>query len=195
MIFGPSLAPAVAYLPTSNQKRENLQWAVRTDGKSGYLFCSNILYRRHRQDFKNVRFTVKLKDETLRIPRQRITVSDKAYFLWPFNQSLGKTLLKYATVQPVCSMKEGNETTYFFFEDDGIAGEYFLSAEGIDKVETVHAACKKEKNGWFINALRPGKDCVVTLNCTDGSIGSSGDTYGRRIRSGSGKERTTEKTM
>ena len=168
--FGPSLAPAVAYLPTSNQKRENLQWAVRTDGKSGYLFCSNILYRRHRQDFKNVRFTVKLKDETLRIPRQRITVSDKAYFLWPFNQSLGKTLLKYATVQPVCSMKEGNETTYFFFEDDGIAGEYFLSAEGIDKVETVHAACKKEKNGWFINALRPGKDCVVTLNCTDGSI-------------------------
>lgn len=67
-------------------------------------------------------------------------------------------------------MKEGNETTYFFFEDDGIAGEYFLSAEGIDKVETVHAACKKEKNGWFINALRPGKDCVVTLNCTDGSI-------------------------
>lgn len=34
--FGPSLAPAVAYLPTSNQKRENLQWAVRTDGKSGY---------------------------------------------------------------------------------------------------------------------------------------------------------------
>lgn len=34
----------------------------------------------------------------------------------------------------------------------------------------MHAACKKEKNGWFINALRPGKDCVVTLNCTDGSI-------------------------
>lgn len=168
--FGPSLAPAIAYLPTSNQKRENLQWAVRTDGKSGYLFCSNILYRRHRQDFENVRFTVKLKDETLRIPRQRITVSDKAYFLWPFNQPLGKALLKYATVQPVCSMKEGNETTYFFFEDDGIAGEYFLSAEGIDDVEAVHATCKKEKNGWFINALQPGKDCIVTMNCSDGSI-------------------------
>lgn len=168
--FGASLAPAVAYLPTSNQKRENLQWAVRTDGKSGYLFCSNILYRRHRQAFKDVRFTVKLKEETLRFPRKRVTVPDKAYFLWPFNQRLGNVLLKYATVQPVCSMREGNETTCFFFEDDGIAGEYFLSAEGIEKVDALHAVCQKEKDGWFVHGLQPGKDCMVVVTCTDGSV-------------------------
>lgn len=41
--FGTSLAPAIAYLPTSNQNRENLQWAVRSNGNAGYLFCSNYL--------------------------------------------------------------------------------------------------------------------------------------------------------
>ena len=43
--FGTALAPAAAYLPTSNQNRNNLQWAVRLHNNSGYLFCSNYLYR------------------------------------------------------------------------------------------------------------------------------------------------------
>ena len=43
--FGTALAPAVAYLPTTNQDRDNLQWAVRLNGNTGYLFCSNYLYK------------------------------------------------------------------------------------------------------------------------------------------------------
>ena len=64
--FGTALAPAAAYLPTSNQNRNNLQWAVRLHNNSGYLFCSNYLYRNSKKDYKNVQFKVKLKDETLR---------------------------------------------------------------------------------------------------------------------------------
>ena len=62
--FGTALAPAAAYLPTSNQNRNNLQWAVRLHNNSGYLFCSNYLYRNSKKDYKNVQFKVKLKDVT-----------------------------------------------------------------------------------------------------------------------------------
>ena len=124
--FGTALAPAAAYLPTSNQNRNNLQWAVRLHNNSGYLFCSNYLYRNSKKDYKNVQFKVKLKDETLRIPNHKITVKDGTYFLWPFNQNMGGVQLKYATVQPICSLKEGNTRTFFFFEDDQIGGEYLL---------------------------------------------------------------------
>ena len=48
--FGSVLAPAVAYLPVSNQDTANLQWAIRSDGKSGFLFCSNYLYKHARND-------------------------------------------------------------------------------------------------------------------------------------------------
>ena len=167
--FGTALAPAVAYLPTCNQDRKNLQWAVRSDGQTGYLFCSNYLYKHSKNDFKNVQFSVKLKDETIRMPRKKVTVKDGTYFLWPFNQSMSDVLLKYATVQPVCSLKEGNNDTYFFFEDDYIQGEYLIADKDIQDVQVKNGTCKKEKGGYFIDQLTPGKECVVEITKKDGS--------------------------
>ena len=168
--FGTALAPEVAYLPPTNQDRDNLQWAVRTDGKAGYVFCSNYLYKHERQDFKNVRFQVRLKDETVTLPRKKVTVKGGTYFLWPFNLQLaGDVLLKYATVQPVCTLTEPGVTTYFFFEDDSIPAEYLLAKDGIADVTAKHAAIGREKKGYFIDGVEAGKDCVVEVTAEDGS--------------------------
>lgn len=167
--FGTALAPAVSYLPTSNQNRDNLQWAVRLNGTTGYLFCSNYLYKHSRNDYKNVQFSVKLKDETIRIPRKKVTVKNGTYFLWPFNQQLSDVHLKYSTTQPVCSMKEGNNDTYFFFEDDFIPGEYMIEDKDIRSVEVKNGAFRKEKNGYFIDRLTPGKECIIEITKENGS--------------------------
>lgn len=167
--FGSALAPAVAYLPTSNQNINNLQWAVRTDGKSGYLFCSNILYKHTKRSYNNVQFKVKLHGETLCMPRKKTTVHDGTYFFWPFNQRYDGILLKYATAQPICHLKEGNNDTYFFFEDDNIAAEYLFAAEGIKAVTANGATCQREKNGYFVNRLTAGKKCSIVVEKPDGS--------------------------
>lgn len=167
--FGTALAPAVAYLPTSNQDRDNLQWAVRLNGKAGYLFCSNYLYKHSKKDYKNVQFAVKLKDETIHMPRKKVTVKDGTYFLWPFNQQLGGVQLKYSTTQPVCSLKEGNNDTYFFFEDDFIPGEYLIEDKEIQKVEIKNGTFRKEKNGYFIDQLTPGKECIIEITKNNGA--------------------------
>lgn len=167
--FGTTLAPAVAYLPTSNQDRENLQWAIRLNESTGYLFCSNYLYKHTRKDYKNVQFSVKLKDETIRIPRKKVTVKGGTYFLWSFNQQFSEVLLKYSTTQPVCSLKEGNTDTYFFFEDDFIPGEYMIGDKGIRNVEVKNGTSRKEKNGYFIDQLTPGKECTIEITKENGS--------------------------
>lgn len=167
--FGTTLAPAVAYLPTSNQDRENLQWAIRLNESTGYLFCSNYLYKHTRKDYKNVQFSVKLKDETIRIPRKKVTVKGGTYFLWPFNQQFSEVLLKYSTTQPVCSLKEGNTDTYFFFEDDFIPGEYMIGDKRIRNVEVKNGTSRKEKNGYFIDQLTPGKECTIEITKENGS--------------------------
>lgn len=167
--FGTTLAPAVAYLPTSNQDRENLQWAIRLNESTGYLFCSNYLYKHTRKDYKNVQFSVKLKDETIRIPRKKVTVKGGTYFLWPFNQQFSEVLLKYSTTQPVCSLKDGNTDTYFFFEDDFIPGEYMIGDKGIRNVEVKNGTSRKEKNGYFIDRLTPGKECSIEITKENGS--------------------------
>lgn len=167
--FGTALAPAVAYLPTTNQDRDNLQWAVRLNGNTGYLFCSNYLYKHSRKDYKNVQFSIKLKDETIRIPRQKVTVKKGTYFLWPFNQELSNVLLKYSTTQPVCSLKEGNNHTYFFFEDDAIPGEYLIENKDIRNIEVKNGSYRKEKDRYFINQLTPGKECIIKITKENGS--------------------------
>lgn len=168
--FGTSLAPAVAYLPTSNQKKENLQWAVRADGNAGYLFCSNYFYKHDRKDYKNIQFSVKLKGESLRIPRQKVTVKNGTYFMWPFNQRMDDVLLKYATTQPVCSLKEGKDCTYFFFEDDQIPGEYLIADKDIKQVEAQNGTFNKGKEGYFVDRLTPGKECVIKITKANGSV-------------------------
>ena len=167
--FGTALAPAVAYLPTRNQDRDNLQWAVRLNESAGYLFCSNYLYKHTRKDYKNVQFSIKLKDETIHIPRKKVTVKGGTYFLWPFNQQFSEVLLKYSTTQPVCSLKEGNTDTYFFFEDDFIPGEYLIEDKGIRSVEVKNGTSRKEKNGYFIDRLTPGKECSIEITKENGS--------------------------
>lgn len=167
--FGPTLAPAVAYLPVSNQNRDNLQWAVRSDGTGGYLFCSNYLYKHERRDYRNVQFTVELKDETFRMPREKTTVKGGTYFFWPFNQSMGGVRLKYATTQPICYLEEPGGATYFFFEDDSIPGEYLLARENIADVRVQNGVCQQEKGGYFIDRLTAGKQCVIEATKTDGT--------------------------
>ena len=167
--IGTALAPAVAYLPTTNQDRDNLQWAVRLNGNTGYLFCSNYLYKHSRKDYKNVQFSIKLKDETIRVPRQKVTVKNGTYFLWPFNQELSNVLLKYSTTQPVCSLKEGNNHTYFFFEDDAIPGEYLIENKDIRNIEVKNGSYRKEKDRYFINQLTPGKECIIKITKENGS--------------------------
>lgn len=168
--FGTSLAPAVAYLPTSNQKRENLQWAVRLHKDAGYLFCSNYLYRKSRKTFRDVRFQIELENETIRLPRKKVDIRDGAYFLWPFNQRMDEVLLKYATAQPVCTLKDGEEVTYFFFEDDGIPAEYLIDAHNVEEVRVSQGTCKLEKGGYFINQLTAGKDCSIEIDKKDGGV-------------------------
>ena len=167
--FGSQLAPAVAYLPTTNQNINNLQWAVRSDGGSGYLFCSNYLYKHTKRDYRNVQFQVKLAGETLRMPRKKVTVKDGTYFFWPFNQRMDGVLLKYATAQPVCQLKEGNSRTLFFFEDDQIPAEYLMDAEGVRNVTVQGGHCRQEKGAYFIDGLQPGKQCAILIEKTDGT--------------------------
>lgn len=161
--FGEQLAPAVAYLPTSNNDTSNLQWAVRMHENQGFLFCSNYLYKHSRKAFKNVQFSVELNRETMVIPRKPVTITNEAYFTWPFNMKLDQVTIKYATVQPICQIEKDNYKTCFFFEDDEIAAEYFFDKEHVKNVTVSDGSVRKEKDGYFVSGLKPGIDCVINV--------------------------------
>jgi hypothetical protein len=166
--FGSRLAPMLAYLPLSNKNKDNLQWAVRSDGESGYLFVSNYLYRYDRPQYDQVQFKLKLRQEELTFPRKPVSIVNKSYFLWPFNLDLKGVNLKYATAQPITSHQDGKVSSYFFFEDDAIPAEYLIDASNIKTIQAKGAKVSKEKNRYFISELVAGKESVITITRNNG---------------------------
>ncbi|MEN5380606.1 beta-galactosidase [Sphingobacterium kitahiroshimense] len=166
--FGSNIAPMLAYLPVSNKDKDNLQWSVRSDGQSGYVFVSNHLYRYDRPQFDQVQFNLKLKNETLTFPRKPVSIVNKSYFLWPFNLDMQGVTLKYGTVQPITTHREGQITSYFFFEDDAISAEYLIDANRVKSVTSKGAKVTKEKKGYFVSDIVAGKESILTITKNDG---------------------------
>ena len=166
--FGEQLVKMKSYLPTTNKDRDNLQWAVRTDGKSGFVFCSNYLYKHSRKDYEDVQFKVRLKGEEVALPRTPMTIGNGSYFFWPFNLELGGATLNYATAQPVCRMLDGDVETFFFFEDDNIPAEFLWSTDEVSEIKISTGKVHKVKKGFRIDGLKAGKDCVMEVVKKDG---------------------------
>ena len=168
--FGSELAPKRAYLPVTNRERKNLQWAVRSDGKSGYVFCSNILHKHDRQDYRGVQFTLNLDNETIKIPSRKVTVKNRSYFFWPFNMNMNGVTLTYATAQPICQLNENGVAQYFFFEDDGIPAEFRFNGSTVSGVQASNGNVKHDKSGWFVSGLKAGKNCQIKVAGKNGSL-------------------------
>ena len=167
--FGSQLVLKRAFLPITNQNRENLQWAVRTDGKSGYVFCSNILHKHPRKEYHHVQFELDLNEEKICLPHKKVTIQDRSYFFWPFNLDLQGIILKYATAQPICYLDENDTRYYFFFEDDGIPAEFCFKTENVQDVQALNGKVKRLKDVYFVDELQAGKDCQIKVKAKNGS--------------------------
>ncbi|MBR3842206.1 MAG: beta-galactosidase [Christensenellaceae bacterium] len=101
--YGEKLAPMPAVMPDKMpfglEDEETLRCAVRTDGKSGFLFINNHVRLKKLPAHRNAEFAIALANETLTVQLESIP-SDEAFFI-PFNLQLGKLSLRYVTAQPL----------------------------------------------------------------------------------------------
>ncbi|WP_111708039.1 beta-galactosidase [Lutibacter citreus] len=171
--FGKYLAPCRTFIPAEidelrgkdlNNSLE-LQRAIRTDGKTGFIFVNNHVKNDTVYNFKNVQFNIKLKDETLTIPEKAIEIPVDSYFYWPFNLTLSNATIKYATAQPVLHLKESN--TYVFFKNEGIEAKFLFENTNIKSIKANKAKVSKLKNLTKVEVLEAGLDCYIDVNLKD----------------------------
>lgn len=112
--FGDILAPMEyveaarpAHDPSDNTK---LRYALRTDGKSGFIFVNNHQRYVKMKDITNVSFAA------LGVTTPEITVKEDASFFIPVNLDMAGIKLEYALAQPL--RKTGS--TYYFLQIDGV---------------------------------------------------------------------------
>ena len=135
--------PAETFVPCTDTK--NLRCALRTDGKSGFVFVNY-----HQRSFAlcDVRGAV-IHALDVTFPTLDVT-GDQSFFM-PVHMDLGGVHLRLATAQPLCCSGH----TFFFAAMDGIAPEYvFDSPEGEKRV----TAKPGLESGFDMNGIR-----IVTL--------------------------------
>jgi len=132
--FGGALSQMPATLPdlrpTNKTDLATLRWAVRSDGRSGFLFVNNYQRLQPMPPKKAVQFKLNLPDGDLVFPSEPVTIPADEFFIWPFNLDLGGVKLVYATAQPVCKIDDGNVRTVFFAKTPGAKAEFVFATGG-----------------------------------------------------------------
>lgn len=127
--FGDMLAPmesVEAKTIVTADDLLSLRYAMRTDGKGGFVFVNHYQRLAKTEDVHNAVI------DTGAVQFPKIDISGDVSFIMPFNMNLSGNMLEYATAQPLCKMGD----TYFFAAIDGIVPEYNFANGSIFKPET-----------------------------------------------------------
>jgi beta-galactosidase len=137
--FGDRIAPMATALPDGGaslrpEDTDRLRYALRSDGKSGFLFVNNYQDHVEMIEHSDVTFKVDLAGETIRFPRKPMTIRKNAAFMLPIRMDLSGVSLRYATAQPVTALSADGTSTYFFWMQEGLDGEFAIDLRDVTNV-------------------------------------------------------------
>ncbi len=171
--FGSLLAPMASVLPErqplSMTDSDTLRFAARIKENSGFIFINN--YQRHlkMKDIQDIQIELQLKEETLVIPSDCLTVKQGEYFILPFNFSIGRTLLKFSTTQLLSSIYHKGEHYLFFYAPEGVPLMYAFSQRGIKAVCENNLHIHHSDSDLFITGINPGIDSTFSISDDEGN--------------------------
>ena len=120
--FGDRLCRLATVLPEGASSivpkdTKSLRYAVRTDGKRGFLFLNNYQDHIVVPDRKDDTVTLHLDDEDISF---HFDIASEENAILPFHFDLGGIELIFATAQPVTRVVQEDKVTYVFMVPDGM---------------------------------------------------------------------------
>lgn len=171
--FGEQLAPMTVRrpdrVPANPADTTVPRVSARTNGNRGFIFFNNYIRNYAMPARENVQITLRLPDETLRVPEQPITVASGAYFVWPINLDLHGVLLKYSTAQLVTRLRTDGGATYFFFEVPGIAPEFVFDAVSTASLDAPGGSVARRDGRIRVSGLRSGTSEAIVVRARNGT--------------------------
>ncbi|UOQ50151.1 beta-galactosidase [Gracilibacillus caseinilyticus] len=167
--YGESFARTRTILPQEEIQPEDIdtvRYAVRTDGKSGYVYINNFQDHLETKDQKDFTIELQLDDELVRFPS--LTLARDENCILPFHFDLDGVNLRYATNQLITETSYQGETYYFFFTPKGMRSEYVLDVGGILDIRTEVGTI--EQNGKDIVVSLPQQLTQLDLTTKEGNI-------------------------
>lgn len=145
--FGEELCKLQTVLPTgasdiAPKDDKTLRYAVRTDGKRGFLFINNFQDHFKLPDRQGEEITLQLAHEKL---TWNIDIAGDENAILPFYFPMDGIDLVKANAQVVTRVVHGGEVTYVFFVPDGMQGKFcFEDDAGIDGTDKNIYECAED---------------------------------------------------
>ncbi|MFD3260053.1 beta-galactosidase [Paenibacillus lentus] len=173
--FGDRLAPMSTVLPEgaaelAPENTEKLRYAVRTNGKSGFVFVNNYQDHVEMKEHRDVQFSIHLPLGNFLLPQNNsLTVRRNASFMLPFQFDLSGLLLRYATAQPVTVVESEGRSTYFFVMPEGMDGEFMLDSDDIGSIETDAGTVRQDADGSYCIVISHTASGMIRIHRPDGT--------------------------
>lgn len=131
--FGEQLCGLQTVLPDGAsgiqpQDMEMLRFAVRTDGRRGFLFINNFQDHARMPDRTEEEVTLKLRDGELTFS---INIAGDENAILPFHFDMDGIELVKATAQPLTVLSDGGMKTYVFFVPSGMDGAFEVEQDAV----------------------------------------------------------------
>lgn len=140
---------------------KTLRYAVRTDGKKGYLFINNYQDHFNLPDRHNEEITLQLEDETL---TWNLDIAGDENAILPFHFDMDGIDLVQANAQAVTRVIHGGEATYVFMVPDGMQGEFrFEDTARIAGTDTCVYKCAEDISAECFTVEKASARCKVLV--------------------------------
>jgi hypothetical protein len=162
--FGPGLSGMSPRMPAV---RSALNWAVRSDGATGYIFVSHYRRLTPQPAQENVRFDLKFAGGDVKVPSEPVSIPDNSRFFWPVNLDLGGVKLIHASAQPICHVDEGNTRYTVFKQTAGVSAEFVFDGTTAALTASTGKASTEDAR-IHVRNVRPGLGAALRLRGKDG---------------------------
>ena len=165
--FGERLCPLRTVLPAGASQidprdMETLRYAVRTDGKSGFLFINNFQDHMQMPIRKDEEILLELDGEEISF---RFDIAADENAILPFHFDMDGIDLISATAQPVTVVEAAGERTYVFMIPEGMEAA-FRFEDGAELIERADTDGPAETDG---NAAGPEAFAGSLFTCRKGA--------------------------
>ena len=170
--FGDVLAPMTVHaplkVPTGPEDFSVLRASVRSRADAGFIFVNNYVRGYATPVRTAAQFQVRLPSGVLRVPSHPLDIPSGAYFIWPFNLSIGTVTLRYSTAQLFTRIQNAGKTTLYFAAIPGIPVELAFDARGIRSLRASSGETSTVAGTTYLTGFKPGVGASINILSRDG---------------------------
>mgnify|MGYP002620323183 FL=1 len=170
--FGERLAPMETAVQEGQDSLDPgdasaVRWCVRHKDGAGFVFLNNFQDHVEMPD-KRCRIELQTPKGRVSFPSEgALTLKSESAAVLPFNLELGEIELASATVQPLTTLRNGEEDVFVFSEAEGIAPELVFRPDAIAGIDAGEGTAARHEHQWIVKP-KAGMEHPIRITARSG---------------------------